>query len=241
MRAVMLIARRDLASYLRTYSGYVILAGVLALNGLAFNAYVISGTSRLSADVLSSFFWWSSGFTMTAAVLIAMRLLAEERQTGTLALLYSSPVTDREIVLGKYLSGMGFLAMFILLTLYMPALILVNGKISVAQIAVGYLGLFLVGSATLAIGLFASSLVRSQLVAAVLGGVMVVTLIIFWWVARITERPLSEVFSALALHGQHFQPFQKGVIQLRDVAYYVLVTFVGLFASTRVLEARRWR
>jgi ABC-2 type transport system permease protein len=157
-----------------------------------------------------------------------------------LALLYSSPVRDGDIVLGKFVSGMGFLGIFILLTLYMPGMILVHGKVSFAQIAIGYLGLFLVGGATLAIGLLASSLVRSQLVAAILAACIVITCIVLWWVARVTERPLSDVLGAMALH-QHFQPFQRGILHIKDVVYYLLVTFVALFAATRVLEARRWR
>jgi ABC-2 type transport system permease protein len=70
---------------------------------------------------------------------------------------------------------------------------------------------------------------------------MLVALLTCWLLARITEQPLSDVFGALALWNQHFQPFQAGVVHVRDVVYYLLVTYVALFAATRVLEARRWR
>ncbi|MCX0145904.1 ABC transporter permease subunit, partial [Escherichia coli] len=123
----LLIARRELSAYLRTLSGYVIIAVILALNGLFFNAYALGGASKRSAEGLSQFFYYSSGFTVVASVFISMRLLAEERQTGTLSLLYSSPLRDRDIVLGKFLAGLAFLALYLLCTVYMPLLVMVNG------------------------------------------------------------------------------------------------------------------
>jgi ABC-2 type transport system permease protein len=241
MSTTLLIARRELSAYLRSMSGYVIIAVVLALDGLLFNAYALGGVDKRSAEVVSLFFYFSSGVTMAASVFISMRLLAEERQTGTLSLLYSSPVRDVEIVVGKYLSALAFLSILVLSTFFMPLLILVNGKISWGHVAGGYFGLLLLGSATLAIGTFGSALARTQVVAVISSGVMVVGLLISWFLATVTERPLSDIFTALALHGVHFQPFQSGVVHLRDVVYYGMVTYVALFAATRVLEARRWK
>lgn len=237
----LLIARRELSGYLRTLSGYVVIAVILALNGLFFNAYALGGASKRSAEVLSQFFYYSSGFTIVASVFISMRLLAEERQTGTLPLLYSSPLRDRDIVLGKFLAGLAFLSVYVLCTLYMPVLVLVNGKVSFGHVAAGYLGLLLLGSASLAVGTFGSALARNQLLAAITSAVMLVALILCWLLARITEQPLADVFSAMSLWNQHFPPFQSGLIHVRDVVYYLVVTYVALFAATRVLEARRWR
>ncbi|AKF80169.1 ABC-2 type transport system permease protein [Myxococcus fulvus] len=237
----LLIARRELSGYLRTLSGYVVIAVILALNGLFFNAYALGGASKRSAEVLSQFFYYSSGFTIVASVFISMRLLAEERQTGTLPLLYSSPLRDRDIVLGKFLAGFAFLALYVLCTLYMPVLVLVNGKVSWGHVGAGYLGLLLLGSASLAVGTFGSALAKNQLLAAITSAVMLVALILCWLLARITEQPLADVFSAMSLWNQHFPPFQSGLIHVRDVVYYLVVTYVALFAATRVLEARRWR
>jgi len=240
VRSVVLIARRELGGYFSTLSGYVIIAAVLAVDALMFNAIGLAGNKR-SAEVLNQFFFLSSGMTITAAVFISMRLLAEERQSGTISLLYSSPVRDGEIVLGKFFSALVFLLVLIGLTAFMPALILVNGKVSLGHIAAGYLGLVLLGSASLAVGTFGSALSRSQILAVIISGCMVVALLTCWMLAHVTERPLSEVFTAMALHNQHFQPFQAGLVHLRDVVYYLAVTYVALFAATRVLEARRWR
>lgn len=237
----LLIARRELAGYLHTLHGYVIISAILGLNGLFFNAFALGQAAERSATVLSNFFYYSSGFTLVAAVFISMRLLAEERQAGTLPLLYSSPLKDRDIVLGKYLAGLAFLAVYLVCTLYMPLLILVHGKVSAGHIFAGYLGLLLLGSASLAVGTFGSALARSQIMAAILTSVMLVALILCWLLARIIEQPLAGVFSALSLWNQHFPPFQAGLVHVRDVAYYLLLTYVALFGATRVLGARRWR
>jgi ABC-2 type transport system permease protein len=239
--ATWLILRRELGAYLRSMTGYIIAAAVLVVDGILFNAFAMGGPDKRSGEVLALFFYFSSGTTMIASVFISMRLIAEEKQTGTLVLLTSSPVRDRDIILGKFLSGWIFLALMTLLTVFMPALIMVNGKISFGHVASGYLGLLLLGSATLAIGTFGSALARTQVLSAIISGCLVVAMIVAWLLARVTERPLNEVFLALALYHRHFPPFQVGVVHLRDVVYYLAVTYFALFCATRVLEARRWR
>jgi ABC-2 type transport system permease protein len=240
MTRVLLIARRELSGYLRTMSGYVIIAVVLAVTGLLFNAEAVNRV-QLSSELLARFFYLASGTVMVASVFISMRLLAEERQAGTLPLLYSSPVRDSEIIAGKFLSALAFLALLLACTAFMPALIFLNGKVSLGHIAAGYAGLLLLGSACLGLGTLGSALSRNQVLAGIVTGCLVVALLISWFLSRVTEVPLSDVFSALALHGQHFQPFMLGLVHLRDVVYYLAVTWAALFAATRVLEARRWR
>lgn len=240
MSATWLIARRELNAYLRTWTGYIIVAGILLFEGLVFNIVCLPGEKR-SADVLREFFWWNSGLTMVASVFLSMRLVAEERQNGTLVLLTSSPVHDREIILGKFISGFIFLAGMILLSSFMPFLIMVNGKLTVAQIAAGYLGILLYGAASMAIGTFSSALTKSQLLAVIISAVILATMVLLWTLALITERPLNDIFQALAIWQRHQGPFHVGVIHLRDVVYYLALTYFALYAAIRVLEARRWR
>lgn len=240
MSSVLLIARRELSSYFRTWTGYIIIAAALFLDGILFNAYAM-GTDKKSSEVLSTFFLCSSGIVLASSIFISMRLLAGEREKGTVNLLYSSPVSDAQIVLGKFLSAIAFQSVLLAGTLYMPLLVMTAGKVSGGQILAGYLGLLLYGSATLAIGTLASALTGSQILSAIAGTLMSIGLIIVWFVGRITERPLSTIFENLALYSSHFPPFQQGMIHLRDVIYYLAITYVALFAATRVLEARRWR
>jgi ABC-2 type transport system permease protein len=240
MRNVLLIARRELSAYLRTMSGYLIIAGMLFVLGLLFNVWAIPGVAKKSSEILGDFFRVAGGMTMFCAVLLSMRLLAEERQSGTIALLYSSPVRDGEIVFGKFLSALVFLCLFLAASLYMPVLLMVYGKVSWGHLASGYLGLFLLGSATLAIGTLGSALTRSQVLAAILSGCISIAFVIAWALAAISERPLSDIFGSLAFWA-HATAFEKGLVQVQHVGFFVVFTYVMLFAATRVLEARRWK
>src|SRR5215471_17435857 len=170
-----------------------------------------------------------------------MRLLAEERHTGTLVVLNTAPEHDRAIVLGKFLSAFGFVALKTALTIYLPLLIFVNGRVSLGHIAVGYLGLLLLGAASVAIGLFGSALAKNQVLAAVIGAAILGTMLLLWMVGRVTDPPLNTFLAALALHNERQNAFMKGLLRLENVVYYVAVTYFFLLAATKTLEARRWR
>lgn len=241
MRNVGLIMRRELTSYLHRPSGWFIAAGVLLLDGLLFNAFAIADEAQLSAQVLQIFFYWAGIVTMLGGVVFSMRLLAEERWAGTDVLLFTSPIRESEIVIGKYLSALAFLTVVTLLTLYLPALIFVNGRVSLGHIASGYLGMILLGASTLAVGTFASSLTRNPFLAVILSGVFVGLMELCWPLGQISDPPLSELLSYVALHTKHFSPFQRGLLQLSDVVFYLSVIYLSLLASTKVLESQRWR
>ena len=122
MKSILLLVRRELKSYFDTSWGWIIFALVLILDGVMFNAFALGTRERYSADVLSDFFYFSSGTTMIAGILLTMRLIAEERQTGTLTLLQTAPIRPIDIVLGKFLGAFLFLMLITLATAYMPAL-----------------------------------------------------------------------------------------------------------------------
>ena len=237
------ILRRELAAYLKSPLGYVVAAAVLLLAGLMFYAEALgpSAGARLSADVVSRFFYNVSGLVSIAAVALSIRLITEERQTGSMVLLHTAPVRDREIVLGKFLAALVFLAGITVATAYLPLLVLVNGKISWGHLGVGYLGTLLLGAAVLSIGLFASALARTQLAAAVAGAALTGLMFLLWPLSFVVGPPLARVFAGLGIHGRHFTGFETGVLHLRDVVYYLLVTYFFLLLSTRTLEARRWQ
>lgn len=241
MRAVFLLVRRELGAYLNTPWGWIILAFVLLIDGLLFNVFALGGREKYSAQVLSEFFYFSSGTTMIAGILLTMRLVAEERQTGTIVILETAPISDWGIVLGKFLGAWSFLTLITLMTIYMPALIFVHGKVSPAQILTGYLGLISLGAATVAIGTFASALSKNQLLAAVLGGGMLVLLLLGWMLGQLTEPPVSEIFSYSALWDRHFQPFKDGRINTEGLVYFGSITVGFLLLATRSMQARRWR
>ncbi len=241
MKGMMLVVRRDLSAYFNSMWGYLVVASILVIDGLLFNAYSLGTGARYSTKVLEEFFYFSFGTTMVAAILLTMRLLAEERQTGTALLLDASPLSDTQIIVGKYLSALAFLFLLTLSTLYMPALIFVNGKVALGQIAAGYLGLFLAGSAAVAIGTFGSSVAKNQLFAAVISSFGVVFLLITWMLARKTEAPFSDVLSYMSLFDKHFQPFMRGRVNIDGIVYYLSVTFAFLMLSVRWMSSRRWK
>ena len=241
MKNTALIFQREFSAYFRSYTGFVIIAVVLLVNGLLFNVYALGGGYKFSADVLREFFYFSSGTTMIASVFLSMRLLAEERMMGTIILYHASPVKDYEVVLGKFLSALFFLFILTILTAYMPLLIFVNGQVSLGHIFGGYLGLLALGAASLAIGTFGSALAPNQIVAAILSAAIIVSMLLFWMVASVTDPPLKGLFSYLALHSKHFTPFMRGIVNSRDILFYLSLTYFFLLLSTKVLEARRWR
>ncbi len=242
MKGLFLIVRREFQAYFNSMWGYGVIASILVVDGLLFNAFALGAGARYSEEVLRQFFYFSFGTTVAAGILLTMRLIAEERQTGTIALLDASPLADWQIVAGKWLSAFGVLAVLTLSTLYMPALIFVNGKVSLGHIAAGYLGLLLVGGAITAIGTFASTTTRSQLVAGVVATLVSVFFLIAWLLAEIVAPPFDAILGHLAMFNDHFaRTFMEGRITTEDLVYYASVMFVFLMLATRWLGTRRWR
>ena len=241
MGKCLLVAGRELRAYFSTWMGYVICAAAHFIEGLLFNAYAVGNQPKVSADVLADYFYFASGMTLVAGVFLAMRLLAEEKQNGTIVLFYTSPISERQIVYGKFLSALGFSLIIQLLSLYMPGLVFLVGKVSLGHLAAGYLMLALLGACAISISLFASAISPNQLVAGVTGALFLVTFLILWMVADVVSPPLKELFGYLAIHNRHFIPFSQGIVHTRDVIYYGSVVVFFLECSVRALEARRWQ
>jgi ABC-2 type transport system permease protein len=242
MRATSIIFRRELGHYFRSPLGWIIASVVLLIDGILFQALSLNGPDKLSAQVLEQFFYWGTGIPMFCGILLSFRLLAEERQNHSMVLLKTSPVRDIDIVLGKFFAALTFLAIIIAISIYMPLLIKVNGKISWSQILVGYLGLFLYGAAILAIGLFASALTRQQIIAALIGVGIVAVLQLMFQLAKVVDSPLKDVFQQLDLWWIHYQNgFMRGLLNLKDVIYYLAVTYFFLLLAVKTLEAKRWQ
>ena len=241
MGATGIIFLREFNAYVRAPIGYIVGAVVLFLDGIFFFGSALgANVERLSGEALLIFFYLASGMTTIAAVVLSLRLVAEERQTGTQLLLDTSPIRDREIVLGKFLAAIAFLSALNAATIYMPLLILVNGKIAIGQIVAGYVGMTLLGGAVLAIGLFGSALSRNQLVAAVVTSVITGMFYLVWELSEVVDYPLSSFFAALSIHQRHFTGFMTGIFHLRDIVYYLSLTWFFLYLATKVMEAKRW-
>jgi ABC-2 type transport system permease protein len=241
MRATRIIYKRELSAYLRSPFSWVLAALLLLVEGILFQAYSLQG-EQLSAIVLERYFWFASGIPLFGGVLLSFRLIAEERQQHSMILLNTSPVRDTQIVLGKFLACLTFFAILLAVSVYMPLLIKVNGKITGAQILAGYLGLFLMGAAVISIGIFASSLTKSQLIAAVVAAVITFLMCILFVFGKVLSGGVRDVFQQLDIWWIHYQNgFMRGVIHLKDVVYYLGVTYFFLLLAVKTLETKRWQ
>ncbi len=241
MSKTLLIAKRELSGFFSTWMGYVIGAGTLVINGLLFMSFAVGDSPKYSAEVLSDFFYFSSGISMVAGLFLAMRLFAEERQTGTIVLYFTSPVSERQMVYGKFLSAFFFFLFLQALSIYMPLLIKLQGKISYGHMLAGYFGTTMLGTAVIAMTLFASIISPNQLIAAIVGAVMTVTSLVLWMMSDIVDQPFKDLFGYLAIHNQHFTPFSNGIVHTADIIFYFSFVFFFLEACVRTLEARRWQ
>jgi ABC-2 type transport system permease protein len=171
---------------------------------------------------------------------VTMRLFAEERRSGTIELLLTYPVRDGAVLAGKYLAALALYAIMIALTLLYPAIVVYFARLEWGPVLTGYLGLLLMGATFIAVGVFASSVTENQIVAAITTfGV----LLIFWvlgWSADYAGGAVGRVLQFLSIL-EHNESFAKGVVETKDVLYYVNFIALALFLTLRSLEARRWK
>lgn len=243
MRATSIIFRRELSSYLRSPVGYLFAAIALLANGLWFQSIALGEKApKLSAEILARFFFTSSLITMVLGLALSFLAITIERQQNTIVLLNTSPVRDVEVVLGKFAAALVFLIGIVLFTLYIPILIYMRGKISGSQILVGYIGLLLAGGTGIAVGLFASSTTRHWLAAAGIGLLIGAVVLNFADLSGRLDPPLQSVFYQLDGWKAHFQQsFMRGILNLKDVVYYVAMTYFFLLLATKTMEAKRWQ
>ena len=172
--------------------------------------------------------------------LITMRTFAEERRLGTDELILTSPVGIGQVVGGKFLGSLIFFFLLITLTLQYPIILMHFGQIDLGKLASGYAGLLLMGAAFISLGMFASSLTKNQIVAAVSG---FSALLFFWiigWLSETFIGPVGELLKFVSLT-HHFEMFAKGAVHSRDVIYFLSFILFFLFLSTRSIESTRWR
>ncbi len=241
MSKVLVIAFRELRTYFQTWLGYGVAAAALLLSGVLFNAFALGDAPKYSSDVLRDYIYFASGIGIATTLVLSLRLIAEEKQNRSLVLLLSSPVSEREIIWGKFLAAFVLFTLINLISLYLPALILLEGKISFGQIAVGYLGISLIGAAVLALSLFASAIASTQLIAGVIAIAITFILLLLWKLAVKTDAPYRDVLAYISLHNERFSGFTLGVLHLRDLVYYLSLVIFFNECAARALEERRIR
>jgi ABC-2 type transport system permease protein len=252
------IYAREMRAYFSSPIAYVVLAVFLALVGLFFMGAVRGYVSfdsflkeRLAAtgqqvrpadlhqycvqQIMSSL----AALTLFVLPFITMASFAEEHRTGTMELLLTSPISQRDIVLGKFLAASTFFAIMLAASMALVGTLFFFGNPQLPVVLTGFLGLFLQGEAFLVIGLFISSLTRSQVVAGV-GGLGAVLLL---WLAGLLGDPSSTVgqwLNELSLVS-HFEDFSKGILDTKHIIFYLSFIFFGLFLTLRSVESLKYR
>ena len=243
MRQIWVIARRELAATFDSPIAYIAATVFLVATGLMFFFGIDGSQDFFEARQATLRPLFDSAPWVLAVILpaVTMGLVAEEKKTGTLELLVTLPVSDSRIIIGKLLGAMGFLLVALGLTLVFPAVVISVGDPDIGAIAGGYFGLFLIGTTFLALGLMTSTWTHNQIVAFILG----LLLCVFFWTATDAliklafERPPTAL--RLLTFKTQFAAFAKGVVDVRNVVYFLTVTAAAIATSTYTLKSRNWR
>jgi ABC-2 type transport system permease protein len=254
MRNVWIICRKELGSYFVSPIAYLLLTMFAVIFGFFFwNAlgyFVLMGMEsqmrgqafpmNLNEEIIRPLLSNISVIGLFFIPMITMRLFAEEKRTGTIELLATSPIRDVEIIVGKWLAAIILYACLLLFTALNFAFLFRYGHPDWKPLAIGYLGLLLQAGGLLAIGTFISTLTKNQIIA---GAATFGVCLILWvleWVSGYETATWAKVLSYMSVI-THFESFSKGVLNTKDAIFYLTVIFVGLFFTTRSMESLRWR
>jgi ABC-2 type transport system permease protein len=257
MRNVLTIIGKELRSYFVSPIAYVVLTGFLLLGGwfffnllsrfsllltlyTQFQGGEAANRLNLNDYVIAPLMHNLSIVLVILIPMITMRAYAEEKKSGTYELLLTSPVRTGELVLGKFLASFLFVCIMIGLTSVYPAILLVFGNPELGVMVAGYLGLLLLATAFVAVGLLTSSFTENQIIAAVSGLVATLLLYIIGWPAETAGNVLGPLLRYLSVT-EHFSDMVKGLIDTRSLVYFASLIALALFLTQRSVESLRWR
>lgn len=252
---VFTIAARELRSIFTTTIGWLVMAGFLAMNGL-FWSLMVSNYVMQSTDVLANpyasaqmnltdyllapFFGNIALVLLMITPALSMRLFSDELKSRTMELLFTSPVSTTEIVLGKFFGAVGFVAVMLLCTVHVPLTLWMWGNPDWGVVGLGYLLVLLVSSCVMALGMFFSSMTPNAIVALVVGFATALALWILSWFDDGSGTAWRQVLVQMALT-THMESFLKGTVKLSDVTYYLTFIAFFVFATQQRVDAYRWR
>jgi ABC-2 type transport system permease protein len=254
MKNVLIICGKEIKSYFSSPIAYLLMTIFAVIFGYFFfsaSAYFVQASmqSQLQGQnspmnvndfIIGPLLGNASVVGLFLIPMISMRLFAEEKRQGTIELLMTSPVRDWEIIVGKWLGAMVMYACVVGISALNVGLLFAYGKPDWRPILVGYLGLLLQGGCLLAIGTFISTTTSNQIIA---GGATFAVCLLLWvldWVSSYEQAVWAKVIAYCSVL-THFEPFSKGVIDSKDIIFYLSVIFFGLFLTQRSLESLRWR
>ncbi len=254
MRNIWVICRKELRSYFVSPIGYAVIALFAFIFGVvfyiathdfvnyAFRAQMMGGgpPSNVNEQIIRPILGFAGTVSLFLIPMITMRLFAEEKRSGTIELLLTSPVEDISIVLGKWLGALLLYLCTLGMSMLCIALLFAWGKPDWKPVAVAYLGLILQGACLLAIGTFISLLTSNQIIAGGLTFFASLTLYMLSWFTAFGDTRVSKVLNYISII-THLENLSKGVVDLKDVVFYVSFIFLALFLVLRQMESLRWR
>ena len=239
MNRSMAIARREFGSYFHSPIAYVVIAAFLIASGFAFYQDFVPGQAATMRNTLN----WMVWILVLVTPVLSMGLLAQEWASGTIETLMTAPVNDADVVIGKFLGNFGLLVVMLLPTLLYVVLLTLYGRPDYGPIFTGYLGILLTGALFIAVGVFCSSLTRSQMVAVVLAALILFIATVVPYLIRIEVANLRPFYLKVIDQTvyRRYSDFSKGLLASGNVVFFVLGTAVFLFLTVKVLESRRWK
>jgi ABC-2 type transport system permease protein len=253
MRNVLAIAGKELRGYFASPIGYVLVGFYALLFGWFFYTLVAfferqsmqmmagqGGSLNVNQMLITPLLMNATVIMLLVFPLITMRTYAEEKRSGTIELLLTSPITDLQIILGKFLGALALFAAMLAVTLVHMAVLFMFGTPEWKPIATGYLGLLLMGGSFLSLGLFISSLTRNQIVAGMITFSVFLLLWVINWVSSFVGPTSQTVLNYLSIT-EHFDDFSKGIIDTKHVVYYLSFIAMGLFLTMKSVDSERWR
>lgn len=255
MSNIWTVAKREIKTYFTSPIAYVVMFVFTALVGFFFYSIMWWFNSQamqmaqnpmyyqqlnVNQMVYGPLFGNMSIILLLMLPLLTMRLFSEEKKSGTEELLYTSPLSVWQIILGKFLAALVVLLAMLGLTGLLSVFSFAYGNPEPAPLLAGYLGIFLMGAAFIAIGIFFSSLTENQIVSAIL---TFGALLLFWvlnWASSAAGGVGKSILDYLSIF-QHFEDFSKGIVDTTHVVYYLSFAFLGLFFTHSVIQSRRWR
>jgi ABC-2 type transport system permease protein len=237
MRRVLAITQRELRGYFDSPVAYIVLVAFLLVAGwMYFSTLFLMERADLRPFFAPSIFSPSMLLVILAPA-ITMRLVAEERKTGTIELLTTMPIRDSEVIIGKFLAALGLIAAALLLTFAYPLTVAWLGPLDWGPVISGYLGLLLFSAALLAVGLLCSTLTSNQIVAFIVSFLVGAALYYIYWLQFFVPAFLAPLFQLISV-SFHLDNLARGVIDSRDVVFYLSLTAGGLLLAVRALEAQ---
>jgi gliding motility-associated transport system permease protein len=252
MRNILAIADKELRSYFSSPIAYIIIGFFLLPFGVFFYLYLAAfvkqsmqqaqfgGAVNINQNVIRYVLQNASVIILFIMPMITMRTYSEEKRSGTIELLLTSPVTDVEIIVGKFLGALGLYVALLAVTLPHMGILFVYGSPEWRPLVAGYLGLLLMGGAFVSLGLLISSTTNNQIVAGIVTFVVFLLLWIVGWFADSAGPTIGPITSWLSIT-EHFDDFSKGIIDTKHVLYYLTLITFGLFLTAKSVDTERWR